>query len=52
MNNLQKAYKYDKQMMLDILSKNNLSHMIRSEALSVDEIVNLANDFFQTFESK
>lgn len=52
MNNLQKAYKYDKQLMLDILSKNNLSHMIRSEALSVDEIVNLANDFYQTFESK
>ena len=52
MNNLQKSYSYDKQEMLNILENKNISSNIRSEALSVDEIVELANIFYQTFEKK
>ena len=50
MNNLQKAYSYNKEEMLKILENNNISFTIRSEALSVDEIVDLANVFYETFE--
>lgn len=45
MNNLQKAYSYDKQEMLNVLHKLQISPTIRSEALSVSEIVELANIF-------
>lgn len=50
MNNLQKAYSYKKEDMLNILENKNISSTIRSEALSVEEIVDLANTFYQTFE--
>lgn len=50
MNNLQKAYSYKKEDMLKILESKNISLTIRSEALSVEEIVDLANTFYQTFE--
>lgn len=52
MNNLQKAYSYDKEKMLSILEEYKLSPTIRSEALSVEDIVNLSNIFYKTFESK
>ncbi len=52
MNNLQKAYKYNKEDMLQILDELNISYMIRSEALSVDDIVNLSNKFYLRFEQK
>ena len=50
MNNLQKAYSYKKEDMLKILESKNISLTIRSEVLSVEEIVDLANTFYQTFE--
>lgn len=52
MNNLQKAYNYDKKQMLDILDKFNINPLVRSEALTVNQIIDLANEFYQTFEQK
>ena len=43
MNNLQTAYKIDKQIFIDAFTKQNLSLTIRAENLSVDQIVTLSN---------
>lgn len=45
-NNLKTGFGYPKELIEQILNKNNLSLTIRTEALSVDEIVTLANDFY------
>ena len=52
LNNLQKAYNYDKEEILKVLEENSILPNIRSEALSVEEIVNLSNAFYKTFENK
>ncbi len=44
-NNIKESYIYTKEQIEEILTKNNLNLMVRSEALSVEEIINLANDF-------
>jgi len=50
LNNLQKAYPYDKEAIVQILKQKNIKEDIRSEALSVEQIIDLANLFYQTFE--
>ena len=49
LNNLQRSYNYDKVKMQEIIESLNLPLTVRSEALSVKEIVTLANKFFETF---
>lgn len=43
MNNLQTAYKIEKQIFIDAFTEQNLSLTIRAENLSVDQIVTLSN---------
>lgn len=49
-NNLIKAYHYDKEEIVRILDTYQIPKDIRSEALSVKQIVELSNAFYQTFE--
>ena len=46
-NNLKQSYNYTKEQIEDTLNKLNLSLTIRSEALSVNEIINLADEFYK-----
>lgn len=45
-NNLKSGFGYSKEMIEDILNKNNVSLTIRTEALTVQQIVNLSNEFY------
>ena len=45
-NNLKSGFGYPKELIEEILTKNNISLTIRTEALSVDEIVKLSNEFY------
>ena len=46
-NNLKQSYNYTKEQIEDTLNKLNLSLTVRSEALSVNEIINLADEFYK-----
>ena len=46
-NNLKQAYSYTKDQIEEVLNKLNLSLTIRSEALSVEQIINLSDEFFK-----
>ncbi len=50
LNNISKSYDYDKKEVLKILEKNNIKQDVRSEALSVEQIVKLSNEFYEKFE--
>ncbi|MCM1260834.1 MAG: 16S rRNA (adenine(1518)-N(6)/adenine(1519)-N(6))-dimethyltransferase RsmA [Prevotella sp.] len=50
MNNIVKAYPYPKEKILELLMQLGIHENIRSEALSVSTIVELANLFYHTFE--
>lgn len=45
-NNLKSGFRYSKEMIEDILNKNNISLTIRTEALTVEQIVSLSNEFY------
>lgn len=45
-NNLKSGFGYSKELIEEILTKNNISLTIRTEALTVDEIVKLSNEFY------
>ena len=45
-NNLKCGFGYSKELIESILIKNNISITIRIEALSVEQIVNLSNEFY------
>jgi 16S rRNA (adenine1518-N6/adenine1519-N6)-dimethyltransferase len=45
-NNLKQGFGYSKEFVEEILNKNNISITIRTEALAVDEIVKLSNEFY------
>lgn len=45
-NNLKSGFGYKKELIEEILIKNKISLTIRTEALSVDEIVHLSNEFY------
>lgn len=49
-NNILKTYPYPKEKILALLMQLGIDEHIRSEALSVSTIVELANLFYQTFE--
>ena len=51
-NNIQKNYKYNKDEVLSIIEELNLSQTVRSEALSVSQIIKLANLFYLKCENK
>lgn len=50
MNNITKSYEYDKEKILKIFDKLSLNYSVRSEMLEVSQIVDLANEFYKTFE--
>lgn len=50
LNNLTKAYNYDKEKIKQIFDENHLDMSVRSEALSVKQIVKLSNAFYDSFE--
>ena len=45
-NNLKSGFGYSKEFIEEILLKNNIALTIRTEALTVEQIVQLANDFY------
>ncbi len=45
-NNLKSGFGYKKELIEEILTKNNISLTIRTEALSVEQIVHLSNEFY------
>lgn len=45
-NNIKESFSYSKEEITNTLIKNKLSLTIRSEALSVEQIIKLANDFY------
>lgn len=45
-NNLKTSYNYDKETVEKVLSSYGLSNTVRSEELSVKDIVNLSNSFY------
>ena len=45
-NNLKQVFGYSKELIESVLTKNNISLTIRTEALKVEEIVLLANEFY------
>lgn len=45
-NNLKSGFGYNKELIEEILTKNNISLTIRTEALSVEQIVQLSNAFY------
>ena len=45
-NNLKQGFGYSKELIESVLTKNNISLTIRTEALKVEEIVLLANEFY------
>ena len=46
-NNLKQSYSYTKDQIEEVLNKLNLSLTIRSEALSVEQIINLSDEFYK-----
>lgn len=44
-NNIKNNFKFTKEQIEDIYNKNNISLNVRSEALTVEQIANLSNDF-------
>lgn len=50
LNNIINAYNYSKDDIYRIFKDNEVSENIRAEALGVNEIVNLANEFYNKFE--
>lgn len=50
LNNLLMNYKYSKNDICNLLNAHSINESIRAEALSVDEIVNLSNIFYNRFE--
>lgn len=48
-NNIIKAYAYNKDEIMRILKMHQIEKDTRSEALTVKQIVDLSNDFYQTF---
>lgn len=49
-NNVQKAYDYDKSEIEKLLCRFHISSSIRAEELSVNQIVDIANTFYEHFE--
>lgn len=47
-NNIKSAYPLSKEIIEDIIKKNNLPLTVRSEALNVEQIVKLSNDVYST----
>ena len=45
-NNLKSGFGYKKELIEEILTKNNISLTVRTEALSVEQIVHLSNEFY------
>ena len=45
-NNLKSGFGYSKELIESILTSNQISLTIRTEALSVEQIVKLANEFY------
>lgn len=45
-NNLKSGFGYKKELIEAILTKNNISLTVRTEALSVEQIVHLSNEFY------
>ncbi len=45
-NNLKSGFGYSKELIEEVLNKNNISLTVRTEALSVQQIVLLANEFY------
>ena len=45
-NNLKSGFGYKKELIEEILIKNNIPLTIRTEALSVEQIVHLSNEFY------
>lgn len=52
LNNLTKAYNYDKEKIKQIFDENLLDISVRSEALTVQQIVKLSNAFYDCFEKQ
>lgn len=52
LNNLTKAYNYDKEQIKKIFDENRLDISVRSEALTVKQIVKLSNAFYDSFEKQ
>lgn len=50
LNNIINTYNYSKDDIYRIFKDNEVSENIRAEALGVNEIVNLANEFYNKFE--
>lgn len=46
-NNLKQNFKYDQPLINKILSSFNLSLSVRAESLTVEQIVNLSNEFYK-----
>lgn len=46
-NNLKQNFKYDQTLINNILSSFNLSLSVRAESLTVEQIVNLSNEFYK-----
>lgn len=52
LNNLIKTYNYDKEQIIKIFEKNHLDAKIRSEALTLKQIVQLSDAFYDFFEKR
>lgn len=46
-NNLKQAFKYSQEDIINVLNKFNLSPSVRAESLTVEQIVNLSNEFYK-----
>lgn len=46
-NNLKQAFKYSQEDIIKVLNKFNLSPSVRAESLTVEQIVNLSNEFYK-----
>lgn len=52
LNNLIKAYNYDKEKIKQIFGENHLDISVRSEALTIKQIVKVSNAFYDYFEKQ
>lgn len=46
-NNLKQAFKYSQELINQVLNENNISTTIRAESLTIEQIVNIANQFYK-----
>lgn len=49
-NNLNNYFKYDKTQILDLLERNRYKATTRAEELTVEQIVDLSNEFYKEFQ--